>query len=170
MSPRRAHCREHLGGYSPATSQSSAGEKCFEHSVGAATRGASRPYCEGPKEFRRRPVRWPSGCRRNCCDGVQISARPSLTQPQRPPALGLPKPISIRRLFLLGDIGVQASDAARLFAPGSLFYAAGPGFTWSILNYGRITNNVGLRTHVFSKRSSTTRIQCSKPRRKSKTH
>ena len=46
------------------------------------------------------------------------------------------------RLFLAGEIGVQASDVARLFAPGSLFYAAGPGFTWSILNYGRITNNV----------------------------
>lgn len=46
------------------------------------------------------------------------------------------------RFFLLGDIGVQASDAARLFAPGSLFYTAGPGFRWSILNYGRITNNV----------------------------
>ncbi len=46
------------------------------------------------------------------------------------------------RFFLLGDIGVQASDVARLFAPGSLFYTAGPGFTWSILNYGRITNNV----------------------------
>ena len=46
------------------------------------------------------------------------------------------------RFFLLGEIGVQASDVARLFAPGSLFYTAGPGFTWSILNYGRITNNV----------------------------
>ncbi|MCL2452722.1 MAG: TolC family protein, partial [Alphaproteobacteria bacterium] len=38
--------------------------------------------------------------------------------------------------------GVQASDITRLFAPGSLFYTAGPGFRWSILNYGRITNNV----------------------------
>jgi NodT family efflux transporter outer membrane factor (OMF) lipoprotein len=46
------------------------------------------------------------------------------------------------RFFLLGDIGVQASDLSRLFAPGSLFYTAGPGFRWSILNYGRITNNV----------------------------
>jgi NodT family efflux transporter outer membrane factor (OMF) lipoprotein len=46
------------------------------------------------------------------------------------------------RFFLLGDIGVQASDVSRLFAPGSLFYTAGPGFRWSILNYGRITNNV----------------------------
>ena len=46
------------------------------------------------------------------------------------------------RFILLGDIGVQASDAARLFAPGSLAYIGGPGFRWSILNYGRITNNV----------------------------
>ena len=46
------------------------------------------------------------------------------------------------RFFLLGDIGVAASDAARLFAPGSLFFRAGPGFRWSILNYGRITNSV----------------------------
>ena len=35
------------------------------------------------------------------------------------------------------------SDPSRVrFAPGSLFYTAGPGFRWSILNYGRITNNV----------------------------
>jgi NodT family efflux transporter outer membrane factor (OMF) lipoprotein len=46
------------------------------------------------------------------------------------------------RFILLGDIGVQASNAARLFAPGSLAYIGGPGFRWSILNYGRITNNV----------------------------
>jgi NodT family efflux transporter outer membrane factor (OMF) lipoprotein len=46
------------------------------------------------------------------------------------------------RFFLLGEIGVQSSDAAKLFAPHSLFFTAGPGFKWSILNYGRITNNV----------------------------
>jgi NodT family efflux transporter outer membrane factor (OMF) lipoprotein len=46
------------------------------------------------------------------------------------------------RFFLMGEIGVQASDAAKLFAPGSLFYKAGPGFAWSILNYGRIANNI----------------------------
>ncbi len=46
------------------------------------------------------------------------------------------------RFYLIGDIGVQASDAAKLFAPGSMFFTIGPGFRWSILNYGRITNNV----------------------------
>ncbi len=49
------------------------------------------------------------------------------------------------RFYLFGEIGVQASDAAKLFAPGSLFFTAGPGFRWSILNYGRITNNVRMQ-------------------------
>ncbi len=44
--------------------------------------------------------------------------------------------------YLFGEIGVQASDVAKLFAPGSLFLTAGPSFRWSILNYGRIANAV----------------------------
>lgn len=36
-----------------------------------------------------------------------------------------------------------------LGAPGSLFYTAGPGFRWSILNYGRITNNVRVQDARF---------------------
>lgn len=46
------------------------------------------------------------------------------------------------RFFLFGDIGVQASDLGKIFAPGSLFLTAGPSFRWSILNYGRIANNI----------------------------
>ena len=30
------------------------------------------------------------------------------------------------RFFLFGEIGVQASDVAKLFAPGSMFLTAGP--------------------------------------------
>jgi NodT family efflux transporter outer membrane factor (OMF) lipoprotein len=44
--------------------------------------------------------------------------------------------------YLFGDIGVQASDAAKLFMPGSMFLTAGPSFRWSILNYGRIASAV----------------------------
>ncbi len=44
--------------------------------------------------------------------------------------------------YLFGEIGVQASDVAKLFAPGSMFLAAGPSFRWSILNYGRIADAV----------------------------
>ncbi len=46
------------------------------------------------------------------------------------------------RFVLFGEIGVQASDVHKLFAPHSLAYTLGPTFTWPILNYGQITNNV----------------------------
>jgi NodT family efflux transporter outer membrane factor (OMF) lipoprotein len=46
------------------------------------------------------------------------------------------------RFVLLGEVSVQASDTAKLFAPHSLAYALGPSFSWPILNYGQLTNNV----------------------------
>jgi NodT family efflux transporter outer membrane factor (OMF) lipoprotein len=46
------------------------------------------------------------------------------------------------RFVLFGEISVQASDVHKLFAPHSLAYTLGPTFTWPILNYGQITNNV----------------------------
>ncbi len=46
------------------------------------------------------------------------------------------------RFVLFGEVGVQASDVHKLFAPHSLAYTLGPSFTWPILNYGQITNNV----------------------------
>jgi len=46
------------------------------------------------------------------------------------------------RFVLFGQVSVQASDVHKLFAPHSLAYTLGPTFTWPILNYGQITNNV----------------------------
>ena len=46
------------------------------------------------------------------------------------------------RFVLFGSVSVQASDAGKLFAPHSLAYTLGPSFSWPILNYGQITNNV----------------------------
>ncbi len=51
------------------------------------------------------------------------------------------------RFGLLGSIGYQTSDtgdssAGDLFDSDSLGYSVGPSFTWNILNYGRIKNNV----------------------------
>jgi NodT family efflux transporter outer membrane factor (OMF) lipoprotein len=51
------------------------------------------------------------------------------------------------RFGLLGSIGYQTSDtgsssASDLFDSDSLGYSVGPSFTWNILNYGRIRNNV----------------------------
>lgn len=56
--------------------------------------------------------------------------------------IGLAESELYPRFFLFGEIGVEAANAAKLFAPGSMFLTAGPGFRWSILNYGRIANNV----------------------------
>ncbi len=41
-----------------------------------------------------------------------------------------------------GAIGVKASDFAMLFKGNSLAGFINPGFTWNVLNYGRIKNNV----------------------------
>ena len=51
------------------------------------------------------------------------------------------------RFSLLGSIGLQTSDtgsssAGDLFDADSLVFSAGPAFSWNILNYGRIRNNV----------------------------
>ena len=51
------------------------------------------------------------------------------------------------RFALFGSIGVQASDtgssdAGDLFSSDSVFYSAGPTFSWNIFNYGQIRNNV----------------------------
>ena len=51
------------------------------------------------------------------------------------------------RFALFGSIGVQSSDtgnseAGDLFNSDSLFYSAGPTFSWNIFNYGQIRNNV----------------------------
>lgn len=56
--------------------------------------------------------------------------------------IGVSKADLYPRFFLFGEVGVQSSDMANFFAPHSLFFTAGPGFRWSILNYGRIANDV----------------------------
>jgi len=48
---------------------------------------------------------------------------------------------------LLGSIGVETSDTGKssignLFDSASLTYGVGPAFSWKILNYGRIRNNI----------------------------
>jgi NodT family efflux transporter outer membrane factor (OMF) lipoprotein len=51
------------------------------------------------------------------------------------------------RFSLFGSIGFQTSDtgdssASDMFDSDSLAYSVGPGFSWNILNYGRLRNNV----------------------------
>ena len=54
------------------------------------------------------------------------------------------------RFSLLGSIGFQTSDtgnssASDLFNSDSLGYSVGPAFSWNILNYGRLRNNVRIQ-------------------------
>lgn len=47
--------------------------------------------------------------------------------------------------FISGDIGYQAKDLDLLFGPRSGIGQITPGFSWNVLNYGRIANNVRLQ-------------------------
>ncbi len=67
------------------------------------------------------------------------------------PQIGIAKADLYPQFFLFGNIGWRSSDAASasgqnslgdLFSYKSLFWNAGPGFNWDILNYGRIRNSV----------------------------
>lgn len=67
------------------------------------------------------------------------------------PQIGIAKADLYPHFFLFGSIGWQSSDATTavgdnnlndLFSYKSLYWNAGPGFSWDILNYGRIKNRV----------------------------
>lgn len=49
------------------------------------------------------------------------------------------------RFMLNGTIGMESQDFSKLLANNSMAAQIGPAFTWQILNYGRIANNVCLQ-------------------------
>ena len=75
------------------------------------------------------------------------------------PQIGIAKADLYPRFFLFGTIGWQATDSSNLVGPDnsisdifdskSLYYTAGPGFSWDILNYGRIRNRVRVEDARF---------------------
>ena len=75
------------------------------------------------------------------------------------PQIGIAKADLYPHFFLFGTIGWQATDASRLVGPDSslsdlfssksLYYTAGPGFSWDFLNYGRIRNRVRVEDARF---------------------
>lgn len=54
-------------------------------------------------------------------------------------------------ITLTGVIGLEAQDLSSLFSTGSLIRTVGPGFSWKILNYGRIKNRVAAETEAFNR-------------------
>ena len=56
-----------------------------------------------------------------------------------------------------GTFGYSAANFSNLFQPQALAGSVGPGFTWNILNYGRIANNVHLQDARFQELIATYR-------------
>jgi NodT family efflux transporter outer membrane factor (OMF) lipoprotein len=56
--------------------------------------------------------------------------------------IGVAKADLLPHLSLVGSINLEAKDAAKFFEGRSFEAFGGPTFSWAILNYGRITNNV----------------------------
>lgn len=53
------------------------------------------------------------------------------------------------KISLFGSFEWQAEKQEDLFRPGSVFALIGPGFSWNILNYGRLINGVELERERF---------------------
>jgi NodT family efflux transporter outer membrane factor (OMF) lipoprotein len=56
--------------------------------------------------------------------------------------IGIAKADLLPHLSLVGSIALDSTDAAKFFEGRSFEAFGGPSFSWAILNYGRITNNV----------------------------
>ena len=56
--------------------------------------------------------------------------------------IGIAKADLLPHLSLVGSINLDAKDADKFFEGRSFEAFGGPSFSWAILNYGRITNNV----------------------------
>ena len=74
------------------------------------------------------------------------------------PQIGIAKADLYPQFFLFGNIGWRSSDTTSvsgqnalgdIFSYKSLFWNAGPGFNWDILNYGRIRNSVRVEDARF---------------------
>ena len=52
-------------------------------------------------------------------------------------------------ISLNGTLGYSSAKLPQLFTPGNFTSVGGPSFSWNILNYGRIANNVSLQDARF---------------------
>ena len=52
-------------------------------------------------------------------------------------------------ISLNGTLGYSSAKLPQLFTPGNFTSVGGPSFSWNILNYGRIANNVSMQDARF---------------------
>ena len=59
--------------------------------------------------------------------------------------IGVAKADLYPQLSLTGTITVDSTDFVTLFSPLSIAHNVGPSFTWNILNFGRVRNQIGVQ-------------------------
>ena len=72
--------------------------------------------------------------------------------------IGIAKADFYPTLTLLGTIGVSAQDVSSLFQTDSLLFNVGPSFSWNILNFGRIRNNVEIHESLMRQAAGGYRV------------
>jgi NodT family efflux transporter outer membrane factor (OMF) lipoprotein len=83
-----------------------------------------------------------------------LRRRPDVRRAERQAAaqcaeIGIAESDFYPRISLAGNFGYQAEFIKDLFTPSAFNGSFGPSFTWAILNYGRILNNVRLQDAKF---------------------
>jgi NodT family efflux transporter outer membrane factor (OMF) lipoprotein len=89
-----------------------------------------------------------------------LRRRPDIRRAERQAAaqsaqIGIAQAEFYPHISITGTIGVSAEDFKNLFGEKALSGSVGPGFTWNILNYGRIQNNVRLQDARFQELVAT---------------
>lgn len=83
-----------------------------------------------------------------------LRRRPDVQQAERAAAqqsaqIGVAESDFYPHISITGAVGVESENLTQLFERQSLVGQIGPGFTWNILNFGRITNNVAAQNARF---------------------
>ena len=135
-----------------AGNRPAAGRQPAVHPAGHSPPGPEARLGQG--RFPRRRRKWPSASRPTCSAAGPTSAGPSGRRPPRARRSASPRPI-LSGLSINGTIGYAAQNFNDLFREQALTGNVGPSFTWNILNYGRIVNNVRLQDASFQELVAT---------------
>ena len=84
-----------------------------------------------------------------CCAAGRISAPLNIWQPPSPAQIGVAKADLYPAFTISGAIGLKASDFKGIFNTRRFEGFINPSFSWNVLNYGRIQNNVRVQDAEF---------------------
>ena len=83
-----------------------------------------------------------------------LERRPDIRSAERAAAaqaqqIGIGQAALYPHISITGTLGYSAQNLSQLFTPSAFAGSVGPTFTWNILNYGRLINNVHLQDAKF---------------------